>query len=240
MTKEFLEACLAEGLSLDQIAARAGRHPSTVSHYLRKHGLAALGMSKHSPRGGIEAEDLVPLADAGMSIRQMAREFDRSPSTIRYWLDRHGIDREGRGAGRPRMHGSESDQERSIISSCSRHGQTEFGLRADGYYRCRACSVEAVARRRRRVRRILVSEAGGKCALCGYNATVSALQFHHFDPKTKSFGLSARGVTRSLEKLRDEARKCILLCANCHAAVESGELDLPADLTAGNLRSKAA
>jgi hypothetical protein len=36
------------------------------------------------------------------------------------------------------------------------------------------------------------------------------------------FHLSLRGVTRSLEKLREEARKCVLLCATCHAEVEAG------------------
>jgi hypothetical protein len=31
----------------------------------------------------------------------------------------------------------------------------------------------------------------------------------------------------ALEKLRAEARKCILLCANCHAEVEAGLITLP-------------
>jgi hypothetical protein len=29
-------------------------------------------------------------------------------------------------------------------------------------------------------------------------------------------------VARSLERCREEARKCVLLCANCHAEVEGG------------------
>ncbi len=49
-----------------------------------------------------------------------------------------------------------------------------------------------------------------------------ALQFHHLEPSAKSFGLSMRGLTRSIEKLREEAAKCVLLCANCHAEVEVG------------------
>jgi len=38
----------------------------------------------------------------------------------------------------------------------------------------------------------------------------------------KSFTVSSKGITRSLESAREEARKCILLCANCHAEVEVG------------------
>ena len=32
------------------------------------------------------------------------------------------------------------------------------------------------------------------------------------------------GVTLSLDSLRAEARKCVLLCSNCHAEVEAGSL----------------
>ncbi len=39
MEKEFLESCLAEGLSLEAIGERVGRHPSTVSYWLKKHGI---------------------------------------------------------------------------------------------------------------------------------------------------------------------------------------------------------
>jgi len=39
---------------------------------------------------------------------------------------------------------------------------------------------------------------------------------------TKAFSLSFAGVTRSIAAARDEAAKCALLCANCHAEVEAG------------------
>jgi hypothetical protein len=39
--------------------------------------------------------------------------------------------------------------------------------------------------------------------------------------------LSHRGVTRSLERARHEAKKCILLCGNCHAEVEAGLRTVP-------------
>jgi hypothetical protein len=35
------------------------------------------------------------------------------------------------------------------------------------------------------------------------------------------------GVTRSRAEARAEARKCVLLCANCHAEVEAGYRSLP-------------
>jgi hypothetical protein len=72
----------------------------------------------------------------------------------------------------------------------------------------------------------LVVEAGGRCAVCGYDRHVGALQFHHLEPSEKSFTISHGGIARALEKARVEASKCILLCANCHAEVESGTVSL--------------
>jgi hypothetical protein len=39
--------------------------------------------------------------------------------------------------------------------------------------------------------------------------------------------VSAWGIAYALDTLREEARKCVLLCANCHAEVENGLAALP-------------
>jgi 5-methylcytosine-specific restriction endonuclease McrA len=77
------------------------------------------------------------------------------------------------------------------------------------------------------MKEILVEEAGGRCALCGYDRYVGALQFHHLDPREKDFALAAEGLTRALDLARAEASKCVLLCANCHAEVQAGLGALP-------------
>jgi hypothetical protein len=110
---------------------------------------------------------------------------------------------------------------------CSKHGESEFLLFSSGRYRCARCNSEAVMRRRRRIKQILVDEAGGSCSSCGFDQHPSALQFHHLDPSEKEFAVSNKGATVSLSRARAEARKCVLLCANCHAMVETGALVLP-------------
>jgi hypothetical protein len=111
---------------------------------------------------------------------------------------------------------------------CSTHGEVEFVQRGDtGTWRCVPCRSEAVTARRKRVKAILVAEAGGRCLACGYDSCMAALQFHHLRPEEKRFSLGRQGVARSLEKARAEANKCVLLCANCHAEVEAGVLRLP-------------
>ncbi len=62
----------------------------------------------------------------------------------------------------------------------------------------------------------LIEMFGGKCNWCGYNKSRAALQFHHTDDN-KEFGLAQSGITHSLDKLIEEAKKCVLICANCHA-----------------------
>jgi hypothetical protein len=77
------------------------------------------------------------------------------------------------------------------------------------------------------VKRLLVDEAGGHCEICGYDRCLNALEFHHRDPTAKEFGIAMRGITRSIETVRREVEKCVLLCANCHAEVECGATKLP-------------
>jgi hypothetical protein len=112
-------------------------------------------------------------------------------------------------------------------SRCPKHGPTNFYARCDGGFRCAKCSAEAVSRRRRSVKLQLVEEAGGSCRICGFDEHPAALQFHHLDPSKKDFHLGHAGSTRSLERMRSEAEKCVLLCANCHALVEAGVKKVP-------------
>ena len=108
-----------------------------------------------------------------------------------------------------------------------KHGETEFVLEGRGYYRCKRCRIDAVTQRRRKVKAILVADAGGGCAVCGYDRHLRALEFHHLDPLEKRLEINAKGVALALDTLRAEARKCVLLCSNCHAEIEAGAATVP-------------
>lgn len=103
---------------------------------------------------------------------------------------------------------------------CKKHGDCSFILRNDGGFRCRKCATESVLRRVKKKKVELVRMFGGKCSRCGYSKSNAALQFHHTEPKNKSFSIGSKQQSYSLERLIEEAKKCILLCANCHAEVE--------------------
>jgi 5-methylcytosine-specific restriction endonuclease McrA len=232
VSKDFLEQCLAQGLSLNTIGELTGKDASTVGYWVAKHGLEAVGRRRYAPRGGLTREQLLPLIAEGLSIRELAARLDRSTSTVLHWLKRHDLETER--AARWALPASERPQ--SIEQRCSTHGVTTFvATGAAGHYRCRQCRAERVAARRRAIKLALVEEAGGCCKLCGYDRSVVALQFHHVNPATKEFHIALGGVSRSLKRARAEASKCVLLCANCHAEVEAGITSLPLKYAASAL-----
>ena len=221
MDRESLVRLLEMGLSLDEIGRRFGRDRSTVGYWVRKHGLRAVNVAKHSPRGGIERAVLEDLVAEGLSIARISERLGVHRSTVSYWLEKHGL-RTAQARRREDGRRAKAAGRATIMMACLHHGETEFWMEGRGAYRCLACRRERVADRRRRVKEILVSEAGGSCRVCGYSRSLAALHFHHLDPGGKRFSLGREGVTRSLAEMREEARKCVLLCANCHAEVEAG------------------
>ncbi len=225
MDRDWLAERLDAGASIEALARETGRDPSTVSYWVRKHGLRSSHAARHAARGGIAREELAALVEDGLTIRAMAEALAVSSSTVRHWLGVHGLEtprgrrlretRAARDAGAP-----------EAVATCPIHGDAARLLPRETGFRCAQCRSDAVKSRRRRVKALLVAEAGGACRLCGFDGVPGAMHFHHLDPATKAFSLAARGTSRSIERARAEAAKCVLLCANCHAAVEAGEREL--------------
>ncbi len=84
--------------------------------------------------------------------------------------------------------------------------------------RWRSRNIESVVNWRRRTKLRLIEYKDGVCQQCGYCKNVpGAYDFHHRDPKEKSFRIG--GATLKWETLKKEVDKCDLLCKNCHAEV---------------------
>jgi transposase len=229
MDRDQLATMLEAGRSIESIARETGKSASTVGYWVNKHGLTSRHAARHAARGGIEREQLEGLLSEGLTLREMADRLGISYTTVRHWMTRFELSTpRGRRLAETapaRAAGAETTE-----ANCPEHGLTTFVRRGNDGFRCRLCRSGAVHRRRRDVKRILVEEAGGACALCGYDRSLGGLHFHHVDPAGKSFALSRQGVTRSLAAARAEAAKCVLLCSNCHAEVEAGTAHLPESL----------
>lgn len=83
----------------------------------------------------------------------------------------------------------------------------------------------AKARRVANSRYILEYKASQGCATCGFSDS-RALDFHHKDPASKAFNIgTGKFRTQSLDNLKAEIAKCVVLCSNCHRILHAAEQD---------------
>jgi len=117
-----------------------------------------------------------------------------------------------------------------LLRVCRHHGLTPYGTYRSGKdgtrVRCKRCIAEDVTRRHQKMRAILVAEAGGRCACCGYDRCSFNLHFHHVDPAAKAFAMTMASG-KALDTYRAEAKKRVLVCANCHGEIEVGVIPSP-------------
>lgn len=126
--------------------------------------------------------------------------------------------------------GLDENSEKEIVLNCKLHGITKHtkfkaGKSKSGNqtfrYRCKKCQIEAVEKRRKKLKLLAVNYKGGKCEKCNYNKYIGALEFHHVNPKEKEFNISHDGCTYSWKRVKKELDKCILVCSNCHRELHS-------------------
>jgi len=72
-------------------------------------------------------------------------------------------------------------------------------------------------------RKAFIDQYRKPCVVCGEDDPI-VIDFHHIDPKEKSFTIGRGGYSK--EKVKEEIDKCACLCANCHRRVHAGTVDL--------------
>jgi 5-methylcytosine-specific restriction endonuclease McrA len=89
-------------------------------------------------------------------------------------------------------------------------------------YNCSPSGLKAadVSRvKKRSIKHEILIYKGNWCVLCGFDASESALHFHHRNPNEKEFTISETSFNDTdfnMDRMRKEADKCDVLCANCH------------------------
>ena len=79
---------------------------------------------------------------------------------------------------------------------------------------CYECMPDGIQLTRGMFLAKIKEQKGGKCIRCGYDKCLKALEFHHIDPTQKDFTISNDHF--KLMDAMNEAKKCILICSNCH------------------------
>jgi hypothetical protein len=85
------------------------------------------------------------------------------------------------------------------------------------------CTKHYRAWMRHSIKNNLIKKMGGVCSACKGSFHPAAYDFHHLDPSKKDFGITSAMIKMSLQRVLEEAEKCILLCANCHRIEHAGE-----------------
>lgn len=68
-------------------------------------------------------------------------------------------------------------------------------------------------------------EFGDVCSICGFSESYG-IQYHHLDPSIKENALSNLFGRASWNKVEEELQKCIIVCANCHAGIHAGAINI--------------
>ena len=94
-------------------------------------------------------------------------------------------------------------------------------VRVASYYRDHERGKTRDRENKRWMKRDVIKKLGLKaqCYRCGYDRYIGALDFHHRDPTQKDLRMSNNSV--GFDRLVEEAKKCDLICANCHREVHS-------------------
>lgn len=75
---------------------------------------------------------------------------------------------------------------------------------------------------RKRIKIALVEAFGNECQICKIKEIPEFYEFHHINQDEKEFGISSSGSTHSKNAYAKEAKKCAMLCPNCHRKIELG------------------
>ena len=157
---------------------------------------------------------LIEQLNLNKSSYQIAKDFNKSPTTIRYWIKKYGL--------------TKVKKDYKACPSCGEEKSiTDFYNRRDGKGTssyCKTCTNNQTLLRQRNLKQQCIEYKGGSCISCGYDKYQGALEFHHLDSSQKDFNLSNVKHYSFTNKIKEELDKCILLCSNCHREIHGGYL----------------
>lgn len=164
-------------------------------------------------------DEIIRLRKSGSSLRKIQEELGCSRSTISKWCAtlKENQDIISNNLAIRSRYGTEGIHKRRNIELLRQAKPNNPSWFSDYKSRLRDAT-----------KAYLLFLAGGKCQICNYSRCKDGLVFHHIKQSTKNFNLSGMKLTYNIIKVLEEAKKCCLLCSNCHAEVHAGLVKSPA------------
>lgn len=145
-----------------------------------------------------------------LSTRGLAKVYNCSQTTIRYWLNKYEL--------------KTDPKSKQISCRCCKCGETDSKKFYGRKKRiCGKCHNKETLKLGKEKRFKAIRWLGGKCVICSYNKYMCSLDIHHLDPDRKDPNFN-RWRGWSMERIYKELKRCTLVCKNCHAALHNGKL----------------
>jgi hypothetical protein len=165
-------------------------------------------------------ETIEKMISDGYSLRKIAKETNKSLTTIRYWVDKYELN------GNFKSFKSRPKEDKGDYRTCSRCKEIKHKdnfykrtAREDSYQPyCKGCFNTIFSNRWIERKKWAIQYKGGKCIDCNISYPESPyviFDFHHLDFNEKDMDWSKMKL-RTIESIKMELDKCELLCSNCH------------------------
>jgi hypothetical protein len=162
---------------------------------------------------------LQTLVESGMSTRELSITINKSQTTIRHWLKKYNLKTKHKSFTEGYNHPKRVNKDKQYCCNCNIKLTPENSYNRKNkniyYSLCKICHCESTLNRRLKFKQNCVDYKGTSCIKCGYNKNLTALEFHHKNPKDKEITPS-KMMNKSWDFIKTELDKCILLCSNCH------------------------
>jgi hypothetical protein len=164
----------------------------------------------------MEKESLSNMLSENQSLRQIAKITGSSLGSIRYWVAKYGLEK---------IKNTHCEVCQTLLTGNQRnYCSVKCKVQTTNHKHQNYIAQQARGLERKKQ---LIKIAGGECCDCGYKKNISALEFHHLNPDKKSFGIDLRKCScANWERLVEEVKKCVLICANCHRERHNPDLIL--------------
>ena len=164
----------------------------------------------------MEKELLASMLNDNKSLNKIAKITGKSLTSIRYWVAKYGLEKIKNINCEVCQTPLVGNQSKFCSSRCK---SKTSNAKHQVYTAQQARGLER--------KKQLIQIAGGECCDCGYKKNISALEFHHLNPEEKSFGIDLRKCScAKWDRLVEEVKKCVLICANCHRERHNPDLIL--------------
>lgn len=171
------------------------------------------------------------LYSEGNSLNLISKDLNISKATVSYYINKAGLSRYSMPViiTETLLNKMQEDYDSGLtLTEISKKYKIALGRLQEikRHLPKNLSGYEILKSRRCRIKEELIKHKGGKCEVCGYNKCLSALEFHHLNPKEKDFSIAQTTTYKNMDLLKSEIDKCILVCANCHREIHAGLVNL--------------